>query len=180
MVKKRAHQAAKAKVQRRTREIKNKWWTEKVREIQFLADTHNTRGFFSATRAIYGPSIQGPRPMKGKDVSLLKGGKDINLRWREHFEELFSRDTPVDEDVFQELPQYPIKEDLGLLPSLEEVKVATKRMKNQKVAGVDGIPAEVFELGGRDLTGHLHQLITKIWERVEIPADLRNAVVITI
>ena len=178
--KKCAHQEAKAEVQGLTREVKNKWWTDKAREIQHLADTHNTRGFFSATKAIYGPSTKGPRPIRGRDGTLLKDGRNINLRWREHFQELLNRHTSVDESIFRELPQYPVREDLSLPPSLNEVKAAIKRMKNHKAGGVDGIPAEVYKLGGPDLTERLHQLITKIWEREDIPADFRYAIIVTI
>ncbi|KAK0131511.1 Parathyroid hormone/parathyroid hormone-related peptide receptor [Merluccius polli] len=36
--------------------LKNQWWTQKALEIQQLADSGDTRGFFEATRAVYGPS----------------------------------------------------------------------------------------------------------------------------
>lgn len=54
--KREAHSRAKAFVQHRVRELKNKWWTEKAHEIQHLAEMGETRGFFSATKAIHGPS----------------------------------------------------------------------------------------------------------------------------
>ena len=56
-------------------------------EIQSLADRNHSRAFFSATKEIYGPCIQGQVPLKSKDGStILKTNKDINQRWREHFE----------------------------------------------------------------------------------------------
>ena len=94
-----AYQAAKAEVQSTsTRKIKTKWWCNKVREIQFLTDKCNTFGFFAPNKAIYGSS----RPIRGKQGIILKAGKDINLRWTKHFEEVLNCETPVDKDVFQE------------------------------------------------------------------------------
>ncbi len=46
-----AHSKAKADVQRRERELKNSWWTERALEIQRLAVSGDTGGFFSATKA---------------------------------------------------------------------------------------------------------------------------------
>lgn len=54
--KREAHSKAKALVQSRARELKNQWWIEKALEIQRLADSGDTRGFFNATKAVYGPS----------------------------------------------------------------------------------------------------------------------------
>lgn len=50
--KREAHSRAKVGDQRRVREFKNTWWTKKVLELQQLADTADTRGFFSATKAV--------------------------------------------------------------------------------------------------------------------------------
>lgn len=47
--------------------VGDKWWTRKALEIQQLADCGNTRGFFDATRAVYGPSQCCLAPLRSKD-----------------------------------------------------------------------------------------------------------------
>lgn len=46
-------------------------------------------------------------------------------------------------------------------PSKDEVSFAIRRLKNNKAAGADGLPAELFKVGGDRLTGSMHQLIGK-------------------
>jgi len=46
------------------------------------------------------------------------------------------------------IPQLPIIPQLDHPPAFYEVEVAIKRLKNNKSAGPDGIPAEVFKQGG--------------------------------
>lgn len=60
------HSKAKSAVRIQVRELKNSWWTDKA-EIQRLADAGDTRGLFSATKAIYGPSYRGLNPLRSKD-----------------------------------------------------------------------------------------------------------------
>ena len=51
------------------RELKNIWWTAKAQEIQHLADIGDTRGFFCATKAIYGPIHRGSPPPLVEETS---------------------------------------------------------------------------------------------------------------
>eukprot|EP00061_Rhincodon_typus_P006937 g28082.t1 len=76
--------------------------------------------------------------------------------------------------------QLSSKDDLGLPACVAEVAASVRHMKNGKVAGVDGIPAEIYKLGGAELTHHLHQLFLKIWDKEEIAADLRGTVIATV
>ncbi|KAM9816523.1 uncharacterized protein ACBT44_010821 isoform 1-T2 [Syngnathus typhle] len=168
--KRQAHSKAKADVQSRVRQIKNSWWTERALEIQSLADSGDTRGFFSATKAVYGPSHRGQKPLRSKDgQELLKDNESINNRWREHFQELLNRDSTTQSDFLSHIPQSPIREDMGEPPTLVEVQDAIRSLKNNKASGPDGIPAEVLKEGGLELQRHLHSLFLKVWEKEVLP-----------
>ena len=54
--KRKEHQHTKAETQQKTSDIKNKWWEEKTKAIYGLANQHDMRNFFQATKALYGPS----------------------------------------------------------------------------------------------------------------------------
>ena len=179
--KKKRHRELKAQVQVRTRALKNQWWVNKSREIQSLADSNNTRGFFRETRAVFGPSHQGPAPLRSKDGNaLLRDQNDINARWKEHFSELLNRESDPDFGVINELPEYPIQDSLGAIPSFEEVKAAICSLKNNKASGPDNIPAEVLKSGGALIRLHIHQLITKLWVNDAVPDDLKNGTIVTV
>ena len=71
IAKRRNYQECRAAVQRVTRRLKNQWWRDKAREIQQLEDASDTRGFFNATKAIFGPSTHGTAPPKSKDGTTI-------------------------------------------------------------------------------------------------------------
>lgn len=172
-IKRQAHSAAMAIVQCRVRELKNKWWTDKAHEIQHLADIGDTRGFFSATKAIYGPSHRG-----SKDRKKILKTEEVKDHWREYFEDLLNQKTTVDEEVLNSIPQHPINEDMADPPSLSEVSDAISAMRNNKAIGPDGIPAEILKAGRANLHQHMYVLIKKIWDLEMISSDLRNALIV--
>ena len=47
-------------------------------------------------------------------------------------------------------------------------------------AGPEGIPPELFTHGGHTVAKHLHRIFVEIWIDEMIPADMRNANIITI
>nr|XP_043067136.1 uncharacterized protein LOC122321357 [Drosophila bipectinata] len=52
-----------------------------------------------------------------------------------------------------------------------EVKDAIQRLKNNKSAGANGLPAELFKAAGDMLVGSMHQPISKIWLTESMPED---------
>lgn len=64
-------------------------------------------------------SSNGTRLMKEKDGTTH--------RWVKHFDNLQSRLSTVDPSAVDQIPQKSIHEELGLLPSVKEVKKATKK-----------------------------------------------------
>ena len=48
-----------SEVQRKLRVLQNDWWISKSKEIQAAADSHNSKSFYAAVKAIYGPK-KGP------------------------------------------------------------------------------------------------------------------------
>ena len=178
--KRNTYHSIRATVQRRIRLMKDQWWAAKAEQLQDLANRGDSRGFFNATRTIFGPSTRGETPIKDKEGTLLKDSESINLRWKEHFQDLLNRDSHVDESVFELIPQSPINDVLGIEPSLAETVLSIRQMKNGKAPGVDGIPAEVLKHGGDELASRLHHLILLIWQTEEITSDLQDVDIVKI
>lgn len=178
--KKAEYRRAKAVVQKRTRQMKDAWWRRKAAEMQLLADKNNTRAFFAATKEIYGPTNYGIAPLKTVDGVLLKDKNAITCRWKEYFHDLLNREATVDEEAIAELQQRPTNEQLNVPPSVEEINTAIQQLKSNKAAGEDGLPAEIYKCGGGVLRETLHQLFSMIWEQETLPADLKNALIVTV
>jgi hypothetical protein len=58
-------------------------------------------------------------------------------------------------------------------PSASEFEVATGKLKRDKSPGVDQIPAELIQAGGEILRSEIHKLIKLIWNKVELPNQLK-------
>jgi len=133
------------------RQAENKWWTDKANEIQFYADTNETQKFYDAAKAAYGPRHHSVHRVRTKDgVTLIKDQQGILSRWAEHVSELLNCINPTDPTFIELIPQLPIigLPDLEQSPTFHEVHVAMKGLKNNKAAGPEGLPAEVFKHGG--------------------------------
>ena len=61
----------KKQAQRKLREMKDAWWDRKAEEVQMYADTHNSKKFFSALKAVYGPSKPGSTLLQSANGSML-------------------------------------------------------------------------------------------------------------
>lgn len=173
--------AAKSATQRALRIMEDTWWVQKAQEIQNLADCNNTQGFYDAIKALYGPRKQAIAPVRSADGStLLKDRHEILARWANHFETLLNQTNPVDPHILDNFPDLPPAINLDTPPLYSETRKAIAGLKNNKCAGPDGIPAEVFKHGGYLLTRRLHLLIQKFWEHETLPQDWKDANIVVI
>ncbi|KAK4326942.1 hypothetical protein Pmani_002546 [Petrolisthes manimaculis] len=128
-------------------------------ETQHYADTGNTRAFYEALRAVYGPTYQVQAPLHFSDGNNLLTDKEYILRrWAEHFGNLFADKRQVQEGSISRIPQHAERVELDEPPTQEEVKVAIAKLKCHKAPGVDGLPAEVYKIGGSTLLVKLTEL----------------------
>ena len=102
----------KKQAQRKLREMKDAWWDRKAEEVQMYADTHNSKKFFSALKAVYGPSKPGSTPLQSADGSMLiKDQEGLRKRWAEHFSTLLNKPSTVDPTALEQVPQQPTLND---------------------------------------------------------------------
>ena len=102
-------------VQSKLREIQNKWWTSLAEETQRHADSGNSRAFYQALRAVYGPTQQIQVPLRSADgTSLLSDKESILHRWTEHYGTLFGDKRQVQEEAIRKIPQQTGKPGIDL------------------------------------------------------------------
>ena len=98
------------------------------------------RGFFQATKAIYGPSLNDPTQLRTHNgTTLLKDDAAIKQRWKEYFEALLNRESVLSHATVESIPQHPVQVSLADLPTFEEVSHAINQTKNNMAPGPDGI-----------------------------------------
>lgn len=175
---KQKYNTLKADLQRQVRRLKDEWWRQRAEEIQDLHDRHNIHGMFKAINRLCGPPSRSPQTVKDLDGKILTDPQEILQRWTAHFDKLLNQFSEIDEKVLENIPQRPVDESLAAPPTLDEVKKAFERLKNNRCTGEDGIPAEVFKYGGETLLKVFHQLICRIWQTTSVPQQWKDALFI--
>jgi hypothetical protein len=101
---------------------------------------------------------------------LLIEEDDILRRWAEHFDELLNKEF-FNQNVTSQ-KTYQVHSDTDEpTPALDEVENAIKKLKDNKVPGIDLIQAELIKKASSDIVESMYQLITKIWTTETIPED---------
>ena len=149
-----------------------------AQEAEKAAASRNMEQLYDTTRKLAGKFKKSERPIRDKNGSVLMGADKQLNRWAEHFEELLNRPAPQIQPDIQPAETYlPI--DCNK-PTREEIKKAIAHMKNGKVAGPDGIPAEALKADVNTSVEILYCLFEEIWEKEEIPAEWKKGYLIKI
>ena len=168
-------------VQTRLRKMQDSWLAAKADEIQKYADTHNSKRFYDALKAVNGQqsSRTSPFNLLNVDGTRLITDKTVILnRWAEHFSAVHNRPADINSEDMTRLPQVETNTDLDRPPSEDEVKKAIKQLSTGKASGADAIPAEVYKHGGDVLLQRMTALFCRIWDEEVIPQQLRDASII--
>ncbi|XP_035692597.1 uncharacterized protein LOC118427066 [Branchiostoma floridae] len=177
--KKAVYNAIKNRLQAKLREMQDSWLSGKADEIQKFADQNNTKCFYDALKAIYGPPRSGTSPLLAADGATLLTDKDkILARWAEHFIKVLNQPSSIDDDVINDMPQVPVNSSLDEPPTELEVHHAIQRLSNGKAPGSDSIPAEVYKAGGPVLVEKLTELFQSQWQKNEIPQEFKDASIV--
>ncbi|XP_059829770.1 uncharacterized protein LOC132396204 isoform X2 [Hypanus sabinus] len=156
------------------------WFSNKADEIQGYVDSHDTKRFYDALKAMYGPQSSGSSPLLSADgTRLLTEKKQILERWAEHFNQVLNRPAKINDEAIARLPQVVINLHLDNLPT-EEVRKAIWQLSCSKAPGSDAIPAEVYKAGGPFMMQKLTELFQSMWNEGKVPQQLKDASVVHI
>ena len=146
-------------LQKRCREIQNPWWTDKVAELQQLADLNDTKVFYQSMQDIWGSQANHPDQLLASDNStLLTEKQDLLDRWT-HFRALLNVHTDVSPNLADSMPQSPVdsvQQWMVAIPTLNEVRLVVSLLSSGKVPGADGIHPAIIQHDGQKLLEALH------------------------
>ena len=108
-------------------------------------------------------TLAGKYQQTDKDKNVLTTTGEQIKRWAEHFQEILNR-LPINCDA----------------PSKAEIRKAITSLRNGKAAGPDSIPAEALKAGKEISVDMLHALVTKIWEKEDVPERWKEGLIIKI
>ncbi len=161
------------------RNIHDDWLCDKAEEIQGHADRKDSKRFYNALKALYGPQRSSSAPLLSLDGKTLTTDRaKILERWAEHFNIVLNRSFSINDEAIHRLPQVPVNHELCMPPSPEETQKAISQLSSGKAPGIDAIPAEVYKSGGPVLTQKLVVIFQSIWEQCVIPQDFKDASIV--
>ena len=179
--KKAAFTTIRSTVQSKLRQMQDSWYSRKADEIQAYADKHETKRFYDALKAVYGPRFSGSSPLLSADGGTLLTEKKLILeRWAEHFDSVLNRPAQINDEAIARLPQVPINHQLDVFPTEEEVHKAIKQMSTGKAPGSDAIPSEIYKEGGPIVVTKLTNLYKFMWRKEQLPQEFRDATIVHI
>ena len=150
------------RVYRLFRNKKRQYEELQVKEIQGYRNTKDLRKFYNKINERTNRRKQVTFHCKDKNNNLLLSVDVAMKRWREYYRDTLNSEAV--ETSMAALTKPPVYDDLEITaPTISEVQKAVQRLKNNKSAGTDDIPAELFKSGGEKLIDHIHQIISKIW-----------------
>ena len=117
-------------------------------------------------------------PLKNKDGSNISTEGERIARWEEHFREVLNRPEP---EVTAHIEQSEDLLDIDISPpSEQEVRSATKNLKNGKACGIDQIHAEMLKADLDISTKILTTFFRFVWDSNVIPEDWMKGLIVTL
>jgi len=65
-------------------------------------------------------------------------------------------------------------------PSLEEVRTALGKLRNERTASLDDISPELLKCAKEPISIALHTLFAKVWITGKVPADWRDTIIVSL
>ena len=119
--------------------------------------SNTTKMFYNGLREVYAPPLPPPhthteiQAQRGIYKDILTKNESIHKRWSEHFEQLLHMSSSVESSAIDNIATLPFCLELDDLPTQEEVVKVISELQCGKSAGPDGIPPDVFKMGGTSL-----------------------------
>ena len=123
-----------------------------------------------------GKDVQHVRVIKDADGNVLTSEESVLRRWKEYFEELMNRENERERrlnDVER------VNQEVGEI-SMNEVRMAMKKMKNGKAVGPDNIPVEAWRCLGEMAVRFFTRLFNRILNGERMPEEWRKSTLVPV
>ena len=166
----------KRRIEKRIHRRKKKEWVKaNAEQMELLRSQNEARKFFKVVNEAQKPFSCKNRLIKDETGRIISEEKGICESWRRYFNDLLNpKVVPRGSiDVEQEDESNENLEP----PKVEEVRIAMKKLKNNKAPGTDNIPAEMLKQGGNQLEQFLLKIVTSVWEEEKMPQQWKEGII---
>ena len=149
-----------------------------IREAEEAAGRGEQGTVYRITKRISAKFKGGSSVLRDKDGNILIKERDIQERWKEHFEEVLNREPPTRQ---ARIEKGRVNEEIGIEEiSEEEIRSVLRKVKNNKAPGIDNITGEMLKADMETSTRWLKVLFDKIWAEEETPGEWSRGILTTV
>eukprot|EP00664_Eupelagonemidae_sp_cell27_P000815 gene815-101_t len=148
--------------QRELRRLMAEWWERRLETLYARGVPSKAALEDLEKEATLGGSraCKGGGELLAKDGTPLCGHEARLARWRQHFAELFDRESAADLAYSSRAaPARDVAADIDHAPTRKEYYEAVAALKSNKAAGEDGVVAELLRAGGEQFHDHFYDLV---------------------
>lgn len=170
-------------VKKLARKDKRKFYSDIASEAQTAAEHNNMRTLYKNIQKLTNKGMRQSQPIRDRNGQLLTSTEEQINRWREHFNELNTRDHQQGQHTEDNPPSYS-SNNLNTTrvnqqaPTTEEIIETINKLKNNKAEGADGIPAELYK-ATPNITGEfLKPILEQIWNTENITSEWKRGIIV--
>jgi len=170
-------------LRRETERAREIWWESECRELEELDRRGRSDIVYAKVKKLSGNRRKNKCILKIKDANgdMLTDPEKIKGRWKDYVEALYDKNgKPKSDEVELEKSDEVNDDERGPDLLKEEIENAINNMKDNKAAGVDGIPAEFLKALGDKGTNELVSMCQDMYETGKWPTDFTRLVFIPI
>ena len=110
-----------------------------------------------------------PRAIRDHDGNLCTDQDGALQRWHEHFQTILNTRSSFVESAILAAKQYPVRNELKVPPTEDEVLEALGKLKGKKAAGKNGILPEMVKGCGGWMMDYILDLFSTVWKEERVP-----------
>ncbi|XP_053954643.1 uncharacterized protein LOC128860880 [Anastrepha ludens] len=154
---------------------KERYYNEIASAAEKAAYKNDLKGVYVAINKLANVKPHMP-PLKDIEGNTLTTVEKQLTEWRRHYE---TRESVEEADAVPcNRRRNPNRNISTEPPSSSEIKTTIHKLKNNKAAGLDGIPPELLKFGADEITPLLRPLLLQIWSTTIIPIDWKEGIII--
>ncbi|XP_044573412.1 uncharacterized protein LOC123257656 [Drosophila ananassae] len=143
------------------------------------ANANNMRSLYQTIGKLSGSYQKQNHPVRDVNGTLLVDDDSQIRRWRQHFLEISHTEHASNaDDDFRSIVHNTNTRIPHTTPSVREIRDAIRKLKNNKAAGEDGLPAELLQVDSLLMAETLHPHFESIWENEQIPPSWKKGIIV--
>ena len=158
------------------------FFTQLADEAETGFRQNNLKPAYAAINKIRGKKSASSAHILDLNGNVCKTSEEITERWRQHYEAALNHPSALPCDALSRHASSAIQDSQTSesAPTLAEVKIAIRKLKNGKAPGVDGIAGELLKSAEEPVSKALCELFHIVWETGRVPSEWREGLIVSL